>query len=542
MSTQSATRHRAPGPGGPVRGASDPQGVERLPHRPLHRPARAQRRGQDDAHPHAARLPPAVRGHRPHLRQGHPDRGARDPRPDRLHARERRLHRRHDRRPLRPADGRALRAAVRSRRWSAPTRRSSTSAWARPATARSDTYSLGMKQLAKLAQALVHGPRLLFLDEPTNGLDPAGPRAHARADPRHPRHAARSTSSSPRTCCATSRSAARRCWSSRTAGSPPTATSRRSGEANRKFLELETRGGRRRRLRRRRRGPGRARWRSAASSASSSCCRKGCEVRDLYRLAAERQVQIRRLDYKRDSLAGHLPARPWRRRSPAMAVYERNYGRYQGELTPAWSRFLILPRYAYQEVFQSRLFVAFLAFCFLLPFAGLLIIYLHHNLAALKLPQPAARPAAGGAADQRPFFRRGLRVPELALLPARALGGAGPDLPGPAQQRPAALPLAAVLAHRVRAGQGSVLVILMSRHHLGPGAAAVLLPELPGGRGLDGRQPGGSPAAIFVGSWVWIAVLSLLVARRLGLGEVEAGGAHLAADRLLRAPRGSRRR
>src|SRR5262249_51235328 len=34
------------------------------------------------------------------------------------------------------------------------------------------TYSLGMKQLAKLAQAVVHGPKLVILDEPTNGLDP----------------------------------------------------------------------------------------------------------------------------------------------------------------------------------------------------------------------------------------------------------------------------------------------------------------------------------------------------------------------------------
>ena len=36
------------------------------------------------------------------------------------------------------------------------------------------TYSLGMKQMAKLAVALVHGPKMVILDEPTNGLDPAG--------------------------------------------------------------------------------------------------------------------------------------------------------------------------------------------------------------------------------------------------------------------------------------------------------------------------------------------------------------------------------
>jgi len=70
-----------------------------------------------------------------------------------------------------------------------------------------------------------------------------------------------------------------------------------------------------------------------------------------------------------------------------VAVYERTYHAYTGELTSGWSRFLVLPRYAYKSVLQSRLFVAFLVACFVWPLVLAVLIYLPHNLGFLELIQ-----------------------------------------------------------------------------------------------------------------------------------------------------------
>ena len=73
------------------------------------------------------------------------------------------------------------------------------------------TYSLGMKQLAKLAQAIVHGPRLLILDEPTNGLDPPARLRMIRLIKEMTRDRRACTWWSARTCCATWKRPATRC-------------------------------------------------------------------------------------------------------------------------------------------------------------------------------------------------------------------------------------------------------------------------------------------------------------------------------------------
>src|SRR5437667_10901076 len=65
-----------------------------------------------------------------------------------------------------------------------------------------------------------------------------------------------------------------------------------------------------------------------------------------------------------------------------MAVLERSYKRYQGTLSPEWSRFLIIPRHAYRDVFRSKIFTAFFALSFVWPLVCAIVIYLHYNVDA----------------------------------------------------------------------------------------------------------------------------------------------------------------
>lgn len=70
-----------------------------------------------------------------------------------------------------------------------------------------------------------------------------------------------------------------------------------------------------------------------------------------------------------------------------MAVYEHLYRAYEGELHSAFSRFLVIPRYALREVFKSKLLVTFFILCFIYPLVAAILVYLHHNANALALLQ-----------------------------------------------------------------------------------------------------------------------------------------------------------
>jgi ABC-2 type transport system ATP-binding protein len=165
------------------------------------------------------------------------------------------------------------------------------------------TYSLGMKQLAKLAQAIAHGPRLLLLDEPTNGLDPPARQRMIRL--------IREIRDAGRTHILISshllRDVEETCEEvlilkdGRIAAQCDLEAERR---ANRRFVELETLGTS-------------VSFTGAIEGLGCECAfypngqgvlrvkvvlPETIEMRELFRLAAQHDVQIRRLNYRRDSL------------------------------------------------------------------------------------------------------------------------------------------------------------------------------------------------------------------------------------------------
>lgn len=160
------------------------------------------------------------------------------------------------------------------------------------------SYSLGMRQLVKLAQAIVHGPQLLLLDEPTNGLDPPARRRMIKLIRDIGRqgevriilssHLLRDVEE----CCED----VMVLKEGRLALSCNLAEERRT---NRRFLDLETSGEN-------------ARFAEAAAKLGCETAvlgrrvklvlPEGVEVRDLYKVAASAETEIRRLSYRRDTL------------------------------------------------------------------------------------------------------------------------------------------------------------------------------------------------------------------------------------------------
>jgi len=160
------------------------------------------------------------------------------------------------------------------------------------------TYSLGMKQLAKLAQAIVHGPKLLILDEPTNGLDPSARQRMIRMV----REMRDSQQVRILLCSHLLRDVEDICDEVLILKQGRIAHYSdldRERSANRRFVELEFYGAN-------------GDFTQAVEKLGCECAiaanrmkmilPDGLEIRDIYRVAAERGVRIRRLNFRRDTL------------------------------------------------------------------------------------------------------------------------------------------------------------------------------------------------------------------------------------------------
>jgi ABC-2 type transport system permease protein len=189
-----------------------------------------------------------------------------------------------------------------------------------------------------------------------------------------------------------------------------------------------------------------------------------------------------------------------------VAVYKRAYRPYEGALTPEWSRFLVLPRYAYQEIFESRLLTAFLVICFVPFLVEAVIVYVANSEAARAVLQISRPPTDFLNPD---FFARVLGVQGglafcLAAWVAPIL--VSPDLVNGAL--PLYLSRPFTRAEYVL-GKTAVLIGLLSLVTWVPMLALFFLEAgLAGSDWLSANLRVG--VGIFLGAWIWIAVLTLL--------------------------------
>ncbi len=162
-----------------------------------------------------------------------------------------------------------------------------------------ESFSLGMKQQAKLAQAIAHGPKILFLDEPTNGLDPPHRKRMIRLIQEIREEGSMHVVLSSHLlrdveeCCD-------EVLILKDGRIASTCNLEEERKADKKFVELETVGDR-------------ASLAEAIQDLGCTCdisrpnrikaiLPDQVELGLIYRLAAERRVQLRRVSYKRDSL------------------------------------------------------------------------------------------------------------------------------------------------------------------------------------------------------------------------------------------------
>ncbi|MCW5969505.1 MAG: hypothetical protein KIT57_13435 [Blastocatellales bacterium] len=188
-----------------------------------------------------------------------------------------------------------------------------------------------------------------------------------------------------------------------------------------------------------------------------------------------------------------------------MAVYEHTYKPYDGELTPQWSRFLVLPRHAYRAVFQSKLFTGLFAVCFVCPLVMAILIYLHHNTNALALFEISA---ADVVAINGLFFQIYLSIQStLAALMTIIIGPAlvSRDLTNNALPLYLCRPFSRA---EYLLGKASTLVILLSLVTWIPGTLLFIFQSYLEGFAwaADNLWIG---AAIVTGSLLWIVMLTL---------------------------------